>query len=40
MANLLAHVTPAEAPGGLLLFVAGVTCGALAMALVRRFRIG
>jgi len=34
----LAHFTPAETPTGLLLFLAGFACGALAMLLVRRFR--
>ncbi len=40
MLNLLAHITPVEAPAGGLLFLAGIACGALAMAIVRRFRVG
>ncbi len=38
MINALAHITAVEAPGGLLLFLAGFAAGALAMSLVRHFR--
>ena len=40
MTNALAHITPVEAPVGLLVFLAGFAVGALVMLLVRRFRIG
>ncbi len=39
MLNTLAHITPVEAPAGLLLFLAGFAAGALAISLVRRFRV-
>jgi hypothetical protein len=38
MISPLAHVTPVQAPAGLLLFLAGVVCGMLMVSLVRRFR--
>lgn len=38
MINFLAHVTPVEAPAGVLLFVAGFFAGALVMRLAGRFR--
>ncbi len=38
MIDTLAHITPVEAPAGLLLFLAGFAAGALAMSLARRFR--
>ena len=38
MLTTLAHITPVEAPTGLLLFLVGFAAGALAMSLVRRFR--
>lgn len=40
MIDTLAHITPLEAPAGLLLFLAGAACGALAVMLVRRLRAG
>ena len=39
MINVLAHITPVEAPAGLLLFLGGFAAGALAILLVRHFRV-
>jgi hypothetical protein len=38
MITLLAHVTPQEAPAGMLLFVAGMVVGTLLTAAVFKFR--
>ena len=38
MMQLLAHVTPSEAPVGLLLFLGGCACGATIITLIRRLR--
>ena len=38
MINVLAHITPVEAPAGLLLFLAGFAAGVVAMSLVSHFR--
>ena len=38
MLTLFAHITPVEAPAGLLLFLVGFAAGALAVSLVSRFR--
>ena len=38
MIDALAHITPLEVPTGLLLFLAGLACGALATSLIRHFR--
>ena len=40
MIQIFAHITPADAPSGVLLFLAGIAVGALAMMAVRRFRAG
>ncbi len=40
MINALAHITPVEAPAGLLMFLAGFAAGVLAMSLARRCRVG
>jgi len=39
MINAFAHITPVEAPAGLLLFFAGFAAGALAISLIGRFRL-
>lgn len=38
MITMLAHVTPQEAPAGMLLFVAGMVVGTLLTAAVFKFR--
>ena len=38
MISLIAHVTPAETPAGLLMFVAGMASGVALTALIWRFR--
>lgn len=38
MLSLIAHVTPQEAPTGMLLFVAGIVVGTLLTAVVFKFR--
>jgi len=37
MLHTLAHITPAEAPSGVLLFLAGSVVGAIAMSVVHRY---
>ena len=38
MINSLAHLTSVEAPAGVLLYLAGVATGILAVAILRRLR--
>ncbi len=37
MISTLAHITPVEAPAGLLMFVAGFAVGALVMSFTKSF---